>query len=742
MASWTLSTQPSSITFSSVACDSTGMYLTLCSNATANLNNGIYRSSTYGSNWIKTTAPTNLGWFQVSSSSDGSYRAACSSTTVYRSSTYGINWVNISPIPTNKIWKFVKISDDGTVIVTAGDLAGLYVTTNSGNSWIDRSPDANGYNMLTMNSTGKYIATNVYNNWTYISSNYGISWLSYYAGTANWAGGGGTGIKFNSEGDILQVAGYNRNFALSTDSGNFFTTRSAPIGSIFSLTGDSTGKFISVGSQADGIVNSTNYGNSWSSVMANTTGGIWYVLVSNSTGKNLYGIQGSTLYSFISESYPTITPAATQTVTYPTTTSATVTPTSNSTGAFTFSLQAGFPTGTTINSSTGVVTIGGIGTINVLVKQAASGIYAEITTPVAAGTINITALPTITPAATQSIIYGQTTTVTVTPTSNSTGAFTFSLQAGFPTGTTINSTTGVVTIGNIGTINVLVTQAASGSYAAITTPTLAGIIYSQGPPTITRAATQTIAYGETLTVTVTPTSNSSGAFTYSLAPGFTGCSAINSSTGVVSIGGFGTINVLVTQAAGNIIYTAVTTPVAAGTIIVNYSSIPCFAINTKILTIDGYRPIQDLRKGDSIKTLKNNYVPINKIGYKNIHCEKETILFDKIYRCSKENYPEVFEDLHITGLHCILVDELTEKQNSSIKDIYNDIYITDNKYRLPACFDERAIPCETESEGISIFHLALDHENEDMNYGIYANGLLVETTSIKLMNESCLISIE
>ena len=67
--------------------------------------------------------------------------------------------------------------------------------------------------------------------------------------------------------------------------------------------------------------------------------------------------------------------------------------------------------------------------------------------------------------------------------------------------------------------------------------------------------------------------------------------------------------------------------------------------------------------------------------------------------------------------------------------------MTDSKYRLPVCFDDRAIPYE-EEEQISIYHLALDHENENLNYGIFANGLLVETASIGLLKESGMIMIE
>jgi hypothetical protein len=70
------------------------------------------------------------------------------------------------------------------------------------------------------------------------------------------------------------------------------------------------------------------------------------------------------------------------------------------------------------------------------------------------------------------------------------------------------------------------------------------------------------------------------------------------------------------------------------------------------------------------------------------------------------------------------------------------LFITNTKYRLIACVDQRAEPLA--SEGVfPIWHLALENENEKMNYGIYVNGgLLVETCSIDtLKNKSNLVGV-
>ena len=62
------------------------------------------------------------------------------------------------------------------------------------------------------------------------------------------------------------------------------------------------------------------------------------------------------------------------------------------------------------------------------------------------------------------------------------------------------------------------------------------------------------------------------------------------------------------------------------------------------------------------------------------------------------------------------------------------ICITDKKYRLMAYLDERADICEN-METCTIWHLALENDDYYMNYGIYANGLLVESTSKRYMKE-------
>jgi hypothetical protein len=163
---------------------------------------------------------------------------------------------------------------------------------------------------------------------------------------------------------------------------------------------------------------------------------------------------------------------------------------------------------------------------------------------------------------------------------------------------------------------------------------------------------------------------------------------------------------------------------------------PCFKEGTKILTDKGYIPIENLRKGDLVKTVMNDYKPIYMIGKRVIY-NHALPKRDKhqLYKCSHEKYPEVFEDLIITGCHCVLVDDfVNEEQKQKAIQVNGDLYVTNQKYRLPACVDERASVYEKEGS-FTIYHIALEHDNYYYNYGIYANGLLVETCSKRYLTE-------
>ena len=163
--------------------------------------------------------------------------------------------------------------------------------------------------------------------------------------------------------------------------------------------------------------------------------------------------------------------------------------------------------------------------------------------------------------------------------------------------------------------------------------------------------------------------------------------------------------------------------------------LPCFKEGTKILTDQGYKAIEDLRKGDLVKTLKHGFLPVEILGKSQmVHKASKERIKDQLYECGKENYPDVFEPLIITGCHSILLDWLCQEQFDKIMEDFGRIYETDGKPRLNAYIDNKSVVYETPGT-YTIYHLALENEDYYGNYGIYANGLLVESCSKRYLLE-------
>lgn len=165
----------------------------------------------------------------------------------------------------------------------------------------------------------------------------------------------------------------------------------------------------------------------------------------------------------------------------------------------------------------------------------------------------------------------------------------------------------------------------------------------------------------------------------------------------------------------------------------------CFKEGSRILcSVEGkdtYLPVESLVPGTLVKTYLHGYKKIELIGSSKVYNSgngKKSLT--SLVKCTPAKFPELTDDLVLTGAHAILVSTLPPNKEGDIRELTGKIYITDDKYRLVACLDDRTEPYP--DEGVyNIWHFALENEQYTWNYGVYANGLLVESASLRTMKE-------
>ena len=168
----------------------------------------------------------------------------------------------------------------------------------------------------------------------------------------------------------------------------------------------------------------------------------------------------------------------------------------------------------------------------------------------------------------------------------------------------------------------------------------------------------------------------------------------------------------------------------------------CFLEGTHILCFidneEKYVSIETLHKGDLVKTFNNGYTPIKYIG--SYECVSDAN--NGLYKLSKNDYSELFDDLILTGGHPILVDELSEQEVADTLNLWSECKKTDNKYRLLTQINSNATLYHIDQPK-SMWDFVLENENTQQNFGIYANGLLTETMEEDyFLNSSNLKQIE
>jgi hypothetical protein len=166
--------------------------------------------------------------------------------------------------------------------------------------------------------------------------------------------------------------------------------------------------------------------------------------------------------------------------------------------------------------------------------------------------------------------------------------------------------------------------------------------------------------------------------------------------------------------------------------VTNAVAASCFNEDTKILCFNPesntelYIPIQNLKKGDLVKTYLHGYRKVDVMCKGKL--KNNTKYFTTcMYKMRKTETNDLTEDLIVIGGHSLLVDELTKEERSITDSIWGSPLKIDGKYLLLAGISDKFELMEG-NDVYTYYHFCVENDgNDETRYGIWANGTLVET---------------
>jgi hypothetical protein len=225
-------------------------------------------TSAFSQKWIRTSAPTTNFWQTMASSADGIKLLAVDQENIYISTNSGNTWIAANPSPSSTLWQAAASSADG-VILAAGSYGGLYISTNSGITWqlSTNAPQNVWYWSIAASADGMemiaapYYDTSVGNpQLLYLSKDQGNSWTVAASAPSNhWVA-----VASSADGIKLIALPADGPVYISSDSGTTWTSNNV------------TAYWQSIACSADGtkavavaypgqVYTSTNSGVSWNS---------------------------------------------------------------------------------------------------------------------------------------------------------------------------------------------------------------------------------------------------------------------------------------------------------------------------------------------------------------------------------------------------------------------------------------------------------------------------------------------
>jgi len=220
-----------------------------------------------GQSWTLTGALSPVtNWTYLAMSADGTRLVAAIgfySGGIYISTNSGNTW-NLTSAPSN-IWTSVASSADGSKLIAAAShfaTAGpIFTSTNYGATWNQANVRSNIWSSVASSADGIKLVAATRGSSTptpiYTSADSGVSWTSNgWPSPMNW-----NCVASSSDGSILAAAGESSSLYVSTNSGTAWYTIKTPIYFPQAVAASADGKTLIVGGA--GLFITTNFGATW-----------------------------------------------------------------------------------------------------------------------------------------------------------------------------------------------------------------------------------------------------------------------------------------------------------------------------------------------------------------------------------------------------------------------------------------------------------------------------------------------
>jgi len=211
------------------------------------------------------------------------------------STNYGASFSTVTSTTLNNCTQ-VCVSDDGVYIILLNWNSSMFISSNSGSSWTSAS--ISGVWSVSMSSTGQYLIATVSANNIYVSTNYGATWTLKVS-----ASNAGILCYINTTGQYMvasQSKGTSLSYQYSNDYGSTFTEKTSGASGYFgrniAMSNDGS-SFVGSWIGTNAITISRNAGSSTSfsssTILAQITADMFYQLVINGNGNDVYFISGN-----------------------------------------------------------------------------------------------------------------------------------------------------------------------------------------------------------------------------------------------------------------------------------------------------------------------------------------------------------------------------------------------------------------------------------------------------------------